>query len=199
MKKRDSIFAVALIGIMLAGSGSLAYFSSTKKAHNVITSGGIDIAIVEKTKQADGTLADFPKEGIHGLMPGSTASKIVSVQNTGKSEAWIRVKVESEIEDSKGEDLPLTLQDGKEVLSFSPKQNWKKEADGYYYFLTPVKGGESTSLFFEEVLLEKSAGNEYQNATANLNITAEAVQTANNGETPQKATGWPTAPAKQEG
>ena len=33
-------------------------------------------------------------------------------------------------------------------------------------------------------------GNEYQNCTANLIIYAQAVQTANNGETALDAQGW---------
>ena len=35
-------------------------------------------------------------------------------------------------------------------------------------------------------------GNEYQNAKAMIDITAIAVQSANNGETVLEATGWPS-------
>ena len=36
-------------------------------------------------------------------------------------------------------------------------------------------------------------GNEYQGATATVDIVAQAVQTANNGATVEDATGWPTS------
>ena len=34
-------------------------------------------------------------------------------------------------------------------------------------------------------------GNEYQNATATVDVYAQAVQTANNGKTALNAQGWP--------
>lgn len=70
-----------------ARRGTLAYFTSENTAHNVITSGGVNIEVVEKTQGKDGVLVDFPKEGVRGVMPGSDVSKIVSVKNTGESEA----------------------------------------------------------------------------------------------------------------
>ena len=36
-------------------------------------------------------------------------------------------------------------------------------------------------------------GNEYQNATATVDVLAQAVQTANNGESVMEAQGWPEA------
>ena len=36
-------------------------------------------------------------------------------------------------------------------------------------------------------------GNEYQNSTAAIDVKADAVQTANNGETALDAVGWPAA------
>ena len=35
-------------------------------------------------------------------------------------------------------------------------------------------------------------GNEYQNASAHVKVTAYAVQSANNGDSPQAAKGWPS-------
>ena len=39
----------------------------------------------------------------------------------------------------------------------------------------------------------KTMGNEYQGATATVDIVAQAVQTANNGKTVTAATGWPAS------
>ena len=43
----------------------------------------------------------------------------------------------------------------------------------------------------EEVRFSAEMGNAYQNCTANVVISAQAVQTANNGDTVMEAAGWP--------
>lgn len=194
MKKK--LFAVAVIAICLAilASGSLAYFTAEDTAHNVITSGGVNIDVVEKTKGEGDVLVDFPEEGIKNVMPGAAVSKIVQVENTGASEAWIRVKVEATIVSEAGEDLPLTIgEDEIPVMAYSVLEGWVDGGDGYWYYETPVAPETMTEVLFEEVVFEPSMGNEYQNCTANLIISAEAVQTANNGETVLDAQGWPEA------
>ena len=99
MKKKVLVLAALAIAIAIAATGTLAYFTATGTARNVITSGGISIAIEEKTQNGD-ALVDFPKEGLQGIMPGTTASKIVRIKNTGPNEAWIRVQIASYITDS---------------------------------------------------------------------------------------------------
>lgn len=199
MKKK--LFSLAVVGIclsLLAGS-TWAYFTSSDTAHNVITSGGIGISIVEKTKSGD-TLIDFPTEGMTNIMPGSTVSKIVTVENTGEGEAWLRVKVEPAITDAQGEVLPLTIESGGEqiaVMTYTPGENWLDGGDGYYYYATPLAPGASTEVFFDEVRFALEMGNAYQCSTAKLVISAQAVQTANNPK-PESGNlselpGWPEA------
>ena len=60
MKKKILLLASAVICLAILATGTLAYFTSSKTAHNVITSGGITIEIEEKTTGG----VDFPKEGI---------------------------------------------------------------------------------------------------------------------------------------
>ena len=69
MKKKMLIVAAATICLAAGASGTLAYFTSENTAHNVITSGGVNIEVVEKTKNTEGVLVDFPKEGMKGIMP----------------------------------------------------------------------------------------------------------------------------------
>lgn len=190
MKKKIAILAVVAICIATLASGSLAYFTAEDTAHNVITSGGVNIDVIEKTKGEGDVLVDFPDKGIQGVMPGTAVSKIVKVENIGASEAWIRVKVEETIVTTEGEALPLTVGEGLPVMAYSVLEGWVDGGDGYWYYETPVAAGESTGLFFEEIVFEPTMGNEYQNCTANLIIYAQAVQTANNGETALDAQGW---------
>lgn len=190
MKKKILVLAVLAICVAIAATGTLAYFTATGTARNVITSGGINIAIEEKT-QSGGALVDFPAEGMTGIMPGTSASKIVKVKNTGASEAWIRVKVESTITGADGKPLPGTLNGGIPVMEFRILSGWTEGADGYYYYEKPVAAGKATTELLKEVSFAPEMGNEYQGCKAQLLISAEAVQTANNGTTVTEAKGWP--------
>lgn len=66
------------------------------------------------------------------------------------------------------------------------------EKDGFYYYKEALKPGEVTEPIFTAVTFKSDMGNEYQNATATVDIAAQAVQSANNGENALEAAGWPT-------
>ena len=191
MKNKILLAASAAICIAIAATGTLAYFTSEDTAHNVITSGGVNIEVVEKTKDGDGVLVDFPEEGITGVMPGTDVSKLVSVKNTGASEAWIRVRVEDAIKGADGADLPLNIEGKGPVMTYETGSNWSLNEDGCYYYALPVAPGASTELLFDTVSFAPEMGNEYQDCTANIVISAQAVQTANNGQSILEAQGWP--------
>lgn len=192
MKKKTMLIAALVICLAMAATGSLAYYTAEGKAHNVITSGGVNIAVVEKTMGENDTQVDFPKEGIKGVMPGTSVSKIVRIENTGESEAWVRVKVESTITGADGEELPLTVgQDNVPVMSYTIKEGWTDGGDGYWYYEKPIAKGTQTDELFDTVTFDGAIGNEYQNCTANIIVYAQAVQTANNGSSVKEASGWP--------
>lgn len=181
MKRKLLILSVLVICIATLAAGTLAYFTSEGTAHNVITTGGVDITLQEwadegKTK---------PFEDLTGIMPGMTVTKIAEIKNTGASEAWVRVKVEKNIRlAGEGEVNPDLVELALDTA------NWT-EKDGYYYYNKALKPGEVTAPIFSAVTFNASMGNEYQNATATVDVYAQAVQTANNGETALNAQGWP--------
>ena len=183
MKRKLLILSVLAICIATLAAGTLAYFTSEGKAHNVITTGGVEITVQEwadeeKTK---------PFEDLTGVMPNTTVTKIAEIKNTGASAAWIRVKVEKSIK-LQGEGAPDT---GLVELALNTA-DWT-EKDGYYYYTKVLKPGEVTAPIFTAVTFKPDMGNEYQNATATVDVTAQAVQTANNGATVMDAQGWPNA------
>lgn len=190
MKRK--ILCLSVIAIMLAilAAGTIAYFTAEGRAHNVITTGSINITVVEQQKGENDTTVEYPKNPITNVVPGAEISKIVTIRNDGKSTAWIRVKVGTEIKlVGEGEaDTSLV------VLNFD-KTNWK-EKDGYYYYNKPVDPTESTTALFDTVKFAPQMGNEYQNCTVNINIYAQAVQTANNPATDgdvKTVKGWPAS------
>ena len=202
MKKKLLALSVLMICLSLVSLGTLAYFNAEDTAHNVISSGSVNIELVEKTKGDDGKLVDFPKDGIEGVMPGTSVSKIVTVKNTGEADAYIRVWVNTAISEPGDpitnpliKNLPLTITvDGEEVdvltLDYNT-EDWTQGEDGYWYYNKALKVGESTEALFENVAFHKLMGNVYQNSKALVDVTAQATQVANNGESAVEAKGWP--------
>ena len=187
-----AIAAAAACCALLAG-GSLAYFVASERAHNVITSGGVDVELLEwadyesKTPWTDETKAE--------IMPGTSVEKVVEVQNTGASDAWVRVKI----------DIAFTVdgesRDAGVILCSLPAEgdenwkNWQKTTiDGvdWWYYQEPLAAGEVTAPLFRDVTLQSATGNDYQNGTATVSVYVQAVQVANNGSTVLEAAGWPS-------
>ena len=186
MKRKILCLSVLAIMLAILAVGSLAYFTAEGRARNVITTGSVEIKLNEwsdenKTK---------PFENLEGVMPGMTVTKIAEIKNTGKSDAWIRVKIEKTIE-LKREGTPET---GLVELGLNTTE-WT-EKDGYYYYNKALKPGETTEPIFTNVTFKATMGNEYQNATAKVDVYAQAVQTANNPATGGDVTtvkGWPAS------
>lgn len=112
--------AVCMVAILAIG-GTLAYFTSTDKETNTFTVGGVKIDLIEQERDGNGGLKEFTQGKV--LMPivGSAqgdqeevggvklptaenyVDKIISIKNTGKSEAYVRVFVA----------VPTALQNGQ--------------------------------------------------------------------------------------
>ena len=189
MMRKKGVLSLALIVSMLAimVSGTMAYFVSSDTAHNVITTGGVDIELIEKTTDEDGNLIDFPEEGIKDIVPGMEVDKIVSVKSEDNTaDCWVRVSVTIEITNKEGKQLST-----ENALSLNyDTENWT-EKDGLWYYNSPLSAGQETPKLFTTVTFSSDLGNEYQNATATITIHAEAVQSKNNGATALEAVGWP--------
>lgn len=172
------------VGLIFGAYQTSAYYTAEERAHNVITSGDVDIELIEMMESEDGLV---PFENQDGVMPGVAVSKIVTVKNTGGQPAFIRIKLEQVI----------TLADGKEgdvdealVTCNLNTINWT-EHDGYYYYNNTLNPGEETKPLFTEVTFSEKMGNLYQGCTVELFVQAQATQVANNGDTALEALGWP--------
>lgn len=96
MKKKITALClcVALLAIAVVGA-SLAYFTDTDNATNTFTVGNVKIDLIEQQKGENG-LVDFEQDKT--LVPGKSndgnaVSKIVTVENTGKNDAWVWVEL----------------------------------------------------------------------------------------------------------
>ena len=190
---RKKLLGVSLIIILLslAAYGTWAYFTAEARTTNVITTGTIDISLIETTIDEEGNTVAFPQEGISGVMPGQAVDKLVTVANEGTGESWIRAGIVCRIVAADGSELPLVLENGEDVLSFDINEEMWTEQDGFYYYADAVKAEASTEQLFTQVTFNKAMGNEYQNCTAYVDVAAQAVQVKKNGETVFDAAGWP--------
>ena len=93
MKKKITALClcVALLAVAVVGA-SLAYFTDTDKATNTFTVGNVKIDLIEQQKGKNG-LENFVNDKT--LVPGTSdknaVSKIVTVKNNGKNDAWVWV------------------------------------------------------------------------------------------------------------
>ena len=182
MKRKILILSVLVICLAMVAAGSLAYYTADTKAHNVITTGSVDIELNEWANEE--RTEKF--ENQTGVMPGKDVTKIVEVKNVGTGSAWVCVQMFVDVYAENGEGLPP-----EPVKLDINDTDWTYQ-DGYYYYNKPLAPGASTEPLFTTVSFDEQMGNEYQNAKAMIDITAIAVQSANNGETVLEATGWPS-------
>lgn len=178
--------AVAILLCLAVGvQSTIAYFTSTDTATNVITTGNIKIKLHEQHKTDNGL---EPFEDVIDVMPGDSVSKIVTVENTGNNSAWVRIALDKAITLAEGVEGEIDLT----LVSFDIGEAWV-ERDGWYYYTEVLGKGEITSPLFENVIFSVDMGNMYQNSTATVTVLAHATQTAHNGTTVWEAAGWPTA------
>lgn len=187
MKKKILLIALLAICLSIVAFGTLAYFTSEDTAHNVITSNGVKIELLEW--QDDAKTEPFPENGVTGVMPGTKVAKIVEVKNTGSGEAWVRVSTETAITLANGSQGEVDLS----LLTIDFNIEAWTEQDGWYYYNEALKPGEITAPLFTTVAFAETMDNRYQESTATVDVNAQAVQTANNGSDAISAVGWPEA------
>ena len=182
MKARSKLLLIALAAILVTvlTQPTLAYYTTIGKATNVVTSGGIQLQIHEKT--ADGS--DFPAEGVY-IIPGDIVSKQVTVENVCGHPFYLRVKL---VSGSTNEALSA-----EDCLKMDiDTVNWTY-LDGYYFYNHILQPAETTpSLFTQVEIVGSKVDQNHIGSTLSLTVNAYAVQSENNpAEHPWDASGWP--------
>ena len=173
MKKKT--FALIALLVILTGvvAGTVAYNVIPKQVHNVITSGHIDIDLVETKLEGDKEVSYT--NPTTALVPGVTTSKIVRVHNVGPNPAWVRVEVDVKIN---GESVDLTDDDAVLAIDFDTSK-WVNDGS-YYYYKEKLAPTDKTIPLFTEVKLLEETGNDYQNARIEIDVSADGIQSENN-------------------
>ena len=134
MKKIITLCLIVALAITAVTGATLAYFTDTDEATNTFTVGGVAIALHESNKESDVAegedvdVDDDYQEWLEDqvLMPGdnqtNTVSKVVTVQNTGKSDSYVRVHIA----------IPSVLDDGADTFDASSNLlHFNSYADSY--------------------------------------------------------------------
>ena len=189
MKKKIIYIAAIIICLSIVTGGTYAYYTTSDTARNVITSGGVEVTVVEQ-QLVNGELQPYPNQPIQ-VMPAETVSKIVSVKSTEQA-AWVRMNYTLTVYDADGKVMDILPDElAKVIIIEYDTANWTY-ADGWWYYNDPVKNGEMTKPLFEEVEFSGPyMDNKYQLCTVVIDVIAQAVQQANNGATVWEALGWP--------
>ena len=179
-KSRLLLIAIAAILATVLTQPSLAFYTVAGTATNVVTSGGIEMIIHEKT--ADGS--DFPAEGVF-VIPGDIVSKQVSVENVCDHPFYLRVKLVSGTTNEAlvpKDCLELDIDTG----------NWTYR-DGYYYYNKILQPGKTAPALFTQVKIVGGKVNQsHVGSNLSLTVNAYAVQSENNpAKYPWDASGWP--------
>lgn len=185
---------LGLLTISLLVCGTLAFFNESFYVTNVITTGKVDITVLESFGDENVSYSDDKSVVTYEdkAMPGMTFTKEIKVQNNG-SDAYVRVKIEKKI------NLDSNYSDGKTAkadldliqLNFNDDEKWVDGKDGYYYYKDALKKGETTTCLLKSVTIAPEMTNVYQNSGIDIDVSAEATQAKNNGDDALSAKGWP--------
>ena len=217
MKKRIFSVALAICLIATIGFGTLAYFQSSKDLTNYFAVAGIqdptdptetidpnelfsikldetDITKDDNTRTEDGNTYT-------NILPGDELKKDPTVTNTGKYEAWVRVKVTvtdytawaAACEKHNITDLAAIFKghDADAWERGSADETYDETADEFtfvYYYKNKV-AANGTAKLFDSIVIPADFDIEdmVSLSTFQFKITGEAIQAANTGETAKDA------------
>ena len=189
MSKKQKLLLISLILLTIAMvGGTSAFFVTSSRAHNVITTDGVSIDLIESTDQVGVDGRPIPFTNIDNAMPGDTYSKIPQVKNTDHGEVWVRIRIANSAKKADG--TTVMLPSGAITANYNTR-NWLDGSDGYYYYYRALRAGEITEPLFTKVSLAEDLASTFAGASFSIDISAQGVQVANNGSSVYEAEGWP--------
>ncbi len=192
MTKQKVLAVAGILGIsaLVLSAGTLAYFTDSDKATNTFTMGNVDIKLIEQQRNEDGTaLENFEQNKVLMPLVGSAqdshkdqwgmtereyaknyVDKMVSVKNTGASDAYVRLYVafpsELDNDDASKNIIHWNFgnyeNNGAFASTEGSKWNWLK-ADGSWNYSRQTIGGVDYNVYITDYIgtLEKEKSTEY--------------------------------------
>lgn len=202
MRKR-LVIAAAVLGLsaMLTVGASLAFFTDSEEAVNVVTMGSIDIQMNEEvpTPGAGEVWKVTKKSGEEGtgleytnILPGATLGKKAEITNIGTNPAYIRENITVTVTGRDGEALSadgLEFWRSDDLGSETKLFVWGQLEDADASVREESMTGGSITIYandilnttenvylFSHVRVPASWGNAYAGASIQIQLTAEAIQ-----------------------
>ena len=160
------ILPLCVVGLLTVGI-TYAGFKARKDTTNIITIGDLEVELIDIYTRPD------------SVGPGDNVSKIVSAENTGNNDAYIRINLEKVWTDKDGNVVEGLDPDLIEI-NFPNPEDWIDGGDGYYYYQRPLKAGERAENLLDSFKLSlnyKPNGNE--EIEGNIIVNAEGIQADN--------------------
>ena len=195
--RRKAALIAVLAVLALVGAGLTAAFTTrSMTADNVLTFGSVKMRTIMQEQQADGSLEEVP-EGYEVRAPFGLASRVVTIQNMGVSDMYVRARPVIQAVSEAGEERG----DASSVTEFRMDETgaWVEGDDGWWYYTGRVSAaddgsdsGEVTAPLMEGL---EFVGDVYDltgpGGSLEFTVEAQAVQADNNGESALDAQGWP--------
>lgn len=169
---RIALFSLSLAAVAAIGTGAtLAYFTDSASAENVITMGHVDIEVTEPGFH-------YENNTITNVVPNQVIVKDPTITVDEESEdCYVRAKITME---------GLTEKQQKQLLAGinvnadekAENNKWFPGSDGYYYYNEKLKAEDSVKLF-TKVTIPENWGNEVVDSSFQIVVSAEAVQADN--------------------
>ena len=202
MKKKLALTATAALLGTLAVGGTLAWFTDTETATNVITTGNVDVKITEnlptEEEQEKGkyTAEKSQEDGVDGIVyggiePGTILKKDPVIQYIGVSDAYIRFKINVEVQNADGtaasSDAAKKVKDDIRFFKgdLDVTEAVYDSTKDFQYTTVVYQTGDYVDFFtaddnhtlFDSV--QFSGGNELADAGIRITIQADAIQADN--------------------
>lgn len=180
MKKKVALTAaaVALVGTLAVG-GTLAWFTDTETATNVVTIGDLDVNWDENGKDITGNDTGLTL-GTNDV-PGAVFKKEAKIENKGTNDAYVRAEILYSVN---GGPLTRDIPTGYEIV-LGDTNKWVHDEDGYYYYTDKVCGSKNglidsdkeTTLLLKEVkILSTATQGQIAGQEVKVVLKAEAIQ-----------------------
>lgn len=168
MKKKilKVLLPLCIISMITIGI-TYAAFKAEKRTTNVITIGNVNVNLIDIYTRPD------------VVAPGDEVSKIVSAENNGRNNEYVRIKLRKVWTDKENKEVK-EMDPNFIDINFPNTEDWIDGGDGYYYYQNILEPGERASDLLNSFKLsldyEPYADKDIE---GNIIVSAEAIQSDN--------------------
>nr|WP_300003261.1 TasA family protein [Tissierella sp.] len=190
-KQKWMIGSALLLAVLMVAGGTMAWFTATADpVVNEFKAGTVGIKVHEQ----------FDKKAAQNVNPGDCYEKVIYIENTGTKKAYVRIKADAVFTAVNGDILSNGVLNygiaGPGVQIWPPKllPGWTLKGD-YFYYDRIVHPNHFTKplLKCNRVCFDgPKMGNEYQGASLDITINADAIQATHGAAKAEWGVNYPT-------